>query len=170
MAAKKTLELKPENPVLEIPRIVLERMAFLLVKNAFKLRDMTEEALRPHGLVGRHWGILTTLKEKGSLAQHDLGRCIHMDRSTMVMVIDDLEKAGLVERRSNPQDRRAHSIHVTEKGKNLLPELNRLGLSAEKKFLSALSPKEQKDLTQILQKLLSAHYGAANPGLKKSEV
>ncbi len=171
MAAKKTPELKPETPpILEIPRIVLERMAFLLIKNAFKLREMTEEALKPHGLVGKHWGILTTLKEKGSLTQHDIGRCIHMDRSTMVMMIDDLEKAGLVERRANPQDRRAYSIQVTEKGKNLLPELNRLGLAAEKKFLSVLSPKEQKDLAQILKKLLSVHYDAANQGLKKSEV
>ncbi len=88
----------------------------------------------------------------------------------MVTMIDDLEKAGLVERRSNPQDRRAYSIQVTEKGKNLLPELNRLGLAAEKKFLAVLSPKEQKDLAQILKKLLGAHYSAANPGLKKSEV
>jgi len=168
---KKRLE-KTEIPAaLEIPRIVMERMAFLLIKNAFKLREMTEEALRPHGLIGKHWGILTTLREKGSLTQHDISRCVHMDRTTMVTMIDDLEKAGLVERRLNPQDRRAHSIQVTEKGKALLPELNRLGLSAEKRFLAVLSAKEQKDLAHILKKLLAAHYtGAANFGLKKSEV
>jgi DNA-binding MarR family transcriptional regulator len=164
---KKTME--PLAPV-EIPRIVLERMAFLLIKNAFKLREMTEEALKPYGLIGKHWGILTTLKEKGSLTQHDIGRCIHMDRSTMVMMIDDLEKAGLVERRISPTDRRAHSIHVTEKGKGLLPELNRLGLAAEKKFLAVLSAKEQKDLSVLLKKLLAAHFGLAQQGLKKSEV
>ncbi|HET9869615.1 MAG TPA: MarR family transcriptional regulator, partial [bacterium] len=144
MAAKRTAPSPEPKAPLDIPRIVLERMAFLLIKNAFKLREMTEEALKPHGLIGKHWGILTTLKEKGSLTQHDIGRCVHMDRSTMVMMIDDLEKAGLVERRPNPADRRAHSIHVTERGKVLWPELNRLVGSAEKRFLAVLSAKEQK--------------------------
>jgi DNA-binding MarR family transcriptional regulator len=165
ICVKKTLDPKPEASLLEAPAFLLDRMAFLLIKTAFKLREMTEEVLKPHGLIGKHWGILSVLKEKGSLTQHEVGQCVYMDRSTMVMMIDDLEKAGLVERRSNPADRRSHSIHVTEKGKALLPELSRLGLGAEKKFLAVLSPKEQKDLAHLLKKLLTAHFG-----LKKSEV
>jgi DNA-binding MarR family transcriptional regulator len=162
---RKTLEPKAETPSLEIPQTLLDRMAFLLIKAAFKLRELTEEALKPYGLIGKHWGILSVLKEKGNLTQHDIGKCVHMDRSTMVNMIDDLEKAGLVERRPNASDRRAYSVFMTEKGKSILPECSRLGTAAEKKFLSILSPKEQKELAHLLKKLVSAHYGP-----NKSEV
>jgi len=155
---RKAAEPKTEAPSLETPKMLLDRMAFLLIKAAFKLRELTEEALKPYGLIGKHWGILSVLREKGTLTQHDIGKCIHMDRSTMVTMIDDLEKAGLVERRPNPSDRRAYSVLMTEKGKNLLPECTRLGVAAEKKFLSVLSSKEQKELAVMLKKLVLSHY------------
>lgn len=88
----------------------------------------------------------------------------------MVMMIDDLEKAGLVERRRNPSDRRSHSIYLTEKGRDLLPELNRLGLAVEKKFLEVLSHQERKTLAQLLKKLLVTHCDLGKPGSRKSEV
>jgi DNA-binding MarR family transcriptional regulator len=142
----------------EIPRILLERMGFLLSRLFFNLREDLEKALKPKGLTGKHWGILLVLQEKGSLAQQEIGKCIHIDRSTMVQIIDDLERKGLAERKAHPTDRRAHSVYLTAKGRDLLPLIHRLGLRAEKDFLAPLSAPDQRDLYRILRQLVSCRF------------
>ena len=141
-----------------IPKVILERMGFLLNRAALKQRELVEEALKSHGLIGKHLGILLLIQEKGALAQQEIGKCMYVDRTTMVDMIDDLEKLGFVERKSHPSDRRAHALYLTPKGNDILPRLYRLGMEAEKKLLKPLSATEQKELSRILQKLVLAHH------------
>lgn len=142
----------------EIPEAVLDRMGFLLNRAAQKFREMTEEALAPHKLTGKHLGIMLTIREKGSLPQQEIGKCMHVDRTTMVAVIDDLEKLGLVERKAHPTDRRAHAIYLTSKGRETLSRAMQMGLAAERKFLSFLPAKDQKELGRILKHLVLSHH------------
>ncbi len=145
----------------EIPEAVLDRMGFLLSQSAQKLREATEEALESYGLTGKHLGIMATIREKGSLPQQEIGKCMHVDRTTMVAIIDDLEKLGFVERKPHPTDRRAHIIYLTAKGRETLPRAMQLGLAAERKFLSFLPANDRKDLSRILKHLvLSLHLEA----------
>ena len=141
-----------------VPQVILERAGFLLNKAAQRIREATEGALKSFGLTGRHLGVLAVIHEKGSLLQWEIGRCIHVDRTTMVQIVDDLEKLGLVERRANPSDRRAHALSLTGKGREVLPKAMRLGLDVERKFLSCLPEKDQRDLARILKHLVLTHY------------
>jgi DNA-binding MarR family transcriptional regulator len=145
----------------EIPRVILERMGFLLNRAILKQRELVEEALRPYeGLTGKHLGILLLIKERGALAQQEIGKCLYIDRTTMVDVTDDLEKLGYVERKAHPTDRRAHALALTAKGREAFQKLYHLGLNAEKKLLEPLSAKDQKELSRILQQLVLAHHSA----------
>ena len=137
---------------------ILGRVGFLLNKGAQRVREVYEEILRPMGLTGRHAGILLILEEKGSITQQEIGKCAHIDRTTMVDMVDDLERLGLVERKEHPTDRRSHSIYLTQKCREALPSIEKLCQVAESQFLSCLSAKEQKDLIQILRKLVLSHY------------
>ena len=137
---------------------LLNRMGFLLKKSAIKMQEFYEEALRPLGIIGKHAGVLTVLQDRGVISQQEIGKCIYMDRTSMVAVIDDLERRGLVERKAHPTDRRSHVIVLTSKGMGVLPRIRRLSAAVEKKFLSCLSPGEQKDLQGLLRKLVITHY------------
>ena len=142
----------------DIPGIVLERIGFLLTRLGQGVREVVEEALKSLGITGKHLGILLIIKEKGSLPQQEIGKCIHVDRTTMVQIIDDLEKLGYVERRDNPEDRRAYFLSVTAKGRDILPKAMQMAIGAEKEFMATLSLKEQKELILVLKKLFTGHF------------
>ena len=160
MVLKKSFKKGPETP---LPTLIpseklLGRSSFLLNKAAQRIRDIYEEVLRPANLTGKHIGILFILEEKGSISQNELGKCAYIDRTTIVGLIDDLEKEGLVERKEHPTDRRSHAIYLTAKGKEALPAFDKKALEIEQKFLDCLSAQEQKNLIQILRKLVLSHF------------
>jgi DNA-binding MarR family transcriptional regulator len=147
---------------------LLETSIFLLFKATAKVRDHYEEALKPLGINGRHLSLMIAIEERGSITQHQMGRSLCTDRSSMVQLVDDLEKIGFVERRDVPEDRRAHAIALTILGKQRLPEAKRLGAEAEKKFLSHLAPAQRRSLLADLKDLVLAHYAGPEAREAKS--
>ncbi len=159
----KKLDKKPEETretELSLSECLLDRTGFLLKKSALRIQEAYEERLGPLGLAAKHYGVLSVLEERGSITQHEIGKCVYVDRTTMVGIIDDLEKKGLVERKEHPTDRRSHSVYLTAKAKEVLAKAHHLASSVEKQFLECLSVKEQKDLRQILRKLVVEHYSS----------
>ena len=68
--------------------------------------------------------------------------------------IDRLEAAGLIERRKHPTDRRGVLVALTPSGLELIEKLVLLHVDNERAMLSALSGDEQRQLDQLLAKLL----------------
>ncbi|HJT23306.1 MAG TPA: MarR family transcriptional regulator [bacterium] len=149
-----------ESPAVEIglSEALLDKVGFLLNKAAIKIREAYEAQLAPLGLNPKHYGVLTALEEKGSISQHEIGKSICVDRTTMVQILDDLEKIGLVERKEHPTDRRSHAVYLTAKSKETLAKAHRISSAVDKQFLESLSAKEQKELFQLLRKLVITHY------------
>lgn len=104
-------------------------------------------------LTPRAWGALNVLDQEGEITQQSLGRCIGMDPSTMVSTIDELEQRGLVQRRRNPQDRRAHALHITAKGRRILATGREVAAGAQEELLAPLDPQERKQLHKLLLRL-----------------
>jgi len=156
---KKSKKAQPAQLPILIPiEKLLGRSGFLLNKAAQRVREVYEEALKPTGLTAKHAGVLMILEEKGSLSQNELGKCAYIDRTTVVGLMDDLERLGLVERKEHPTDRRSHAIYLTAKGKDVLPVIDKQALEMEREFLDCLSAQEQKSLIQILRKLVLNHF------------
>jgi len=59
------------------------------------------------------------------LRQQELAAKLGIHASRLVALLDELEQKELVERKSNPQDRRQYSLHITEKGAKTLEEIGR---------------------------------------------
>jgi DNA-binding MarR family transcriptional regulator len=74
----------------------------------------------------------------------------------MVATIDELEKSGLVERRPHPTDRRAHALHVTDKGRETLARGRKLARHAQEELLAPLSAREREQLHDLLLRLALA--------------
>lgn len=98
------------------------------------------------------FGILVIVEANPGLTQQALANAAHLDRSTMVTVLDKLEDRGLVERQA--ADRRSNGLFLTNAGKVLLRGLKRKVAQHERRVLANLSTKESRQLVALLQRIL----------------
>ncbi|HEV7897407.1 MAG TPA: MarR family winged helix-turn-helix transcriptional regulator, partial [Planosporangium sp.] len=82
-----------------------------------------------------------------------LAQQLGVDRTVMTYLLDDLERAGLVERRPDPADRRARRVVATDRGKNLLTELHERLKQAEEQLLGPLPEGDRIAFRALLQHL-----------------
>jgi DNA-binding MarR family transcriptional regulator len=89
--------------------------------------------------------------EPGS--QLAMAQRLGVDRTVMTYLLDDLETAGLVERRPDPADRRARRVVLTEAGGQRLCDVERRLRTAEEHVLGPLDPAERETLRALLRRL-----------------
>ena len=98
---------------------------------------------------------LAFLAKEDDVTSGSLGNRIQLDSATLTGIIDRLARAGLVERKNNPDDRRAVLICLTEKGKAVGNEILGIIEPANRSFLSKLTPEEEIIFRTLLRKVLS---------------
>jgi DNA-binding MarR family transcriptional regulator len=98
------------------------------------------------------FGVLVVIGENPGLTQQALADAAHLDRSTVVTVIDKLEGRGLVERRA--ADRRSNGLFLADKGAALLRGLKRKVAQHERRVVQNLSTRERAQLVALLQRIL----------------
>ncbi|MBI5898274.1 MAG: MarR family transcriptional regulator [Rhodocyclales bacterium] len=103
------------------------------------------------------FGVLVIIEANPDLKQSELARATHLDRSTVVTVIDNLERRGLVERRVALHDRRSNAIRLTEAGTTLLKKLKRQVTQHEKRLMANFSADERDSFIRLLQKVFPEH-------------
>src|SRR5438309_189642 len=126
---------------------------FLLQRAHRRLRLAHGEALRHLDLGIAHVAVMGLLAERGDMSQRQLIEMMDADKSTMVYLIDALEKQGLAERRDDPEDRRAYSVHLTELGRRRLAEAGEIVRKVEDAMLEPLSSKERATLDALLLRI-----------------
>ena len=127
---------------------------YLLGRAARLCRDYFDALAAPLGIHGRHFSVLTVLGEEKPLSQVEMGERLGIDRNTMVLLLDDLETLGLVTRRRDPRDRRAHLVSLTDAGKDVLAQSTALAQSTNEEVFAPLSPDERAQLHSLLSRLL----------------
>jgi len=132
------------------------RFGFLFARMHIRCAAHSVEELRAAGLglSGRHVGALAILDAAGPMSQHALGAALGKDRTTMVAIVDELEREGLVERRRNPEDRRAYALLVTDAGREWLVRARAVLDEAEERLLGALDRDEREALREMLQRVV----------------
>ena len=97
-------------------------------------------------------GILFLVEANPGVTQSRLARAVHLDRSTMVGVIDALEARALIERRRG-EDRRTNGLWLTRSGRSLVERLKRRIEAHERRIANRLSAPERAQLIGLLEKL-----------------
>jgi DNA-binding MarR family transcriptional regulator len=138
-------------------RSLIKHTGFLLARMGHVAAKQFGIRLERLGLTTRMWGALNVLDAEGAITQQKLGKCTGIDPSSMVSTIDELEAAGLVERRQHPSDRRAHALHITDKGRQTLTRGRDLARRAQEDLLEPLSTQERKQLHSLLLRLTEAN-------------
>ncbi|MBV8942654.1 MAG: MarR family transcriptional regulator [Solirubrobacterales bacterium] len=137
-------------------RALVKHTGFLLARMGHVAARRFSERIAELGVTARMWGALNVLEVEGPTTQQFLGKCTGIDPSSMVATIDDLEARGLVERRPHPSDRRAHALHLTEQGREVLGRGRQVARTAEDDLLAPLSPEDRKTLHELLLRLALA--------------
>ncbi|MAL18049.1 MAG: MarR family transcriptional regulator [Balneola sp.] len=129
--------------------------------NAFiKLMRATESM---NGRLSRHlseanltvsqFGTLEALLHLGPLNQRELGQKLLKSGGNITLVIDNLQKSGMVEKKTDPNDRRAVIISLTKKGRSYIEDFFPQHLGKIKEEFSCLSNKEKEQLGSLCKKL-----------------
>jgi DNA-binding MarR family transcriptional regulator len=140
-------------PVLALHEALAGNTGFLITRIGLAASRAFAEQIAAVGVTPRGWGALNVLDKEGAITQQWLGTCIGMDPSSMVATIDELEAEGLVERRRNPQDRRAHALYITDKGRRTLAEGRKVARRAQEELLAPLTGEERRQLHELLLKV-----------------
>ncbi len=119
------------------------------------------EALAQIGLTPALFGLLNFLGARKGAIQQEIGAAMGIDPSTMVSLVDELEAAGLAERRPHPKDRRAREVAITAKGRRLLKQGRRMALQVEDEVLRGLAADERRQLMLLLRRALDSEPAQA---------
>src|SRR6516225_788894 len=133
-----------------------ERIPFLLSQLGSYVAAEFDRTLTTTGVDPRTYAVLMALATEDGQSQRQLSARLGIHRNAMVAVIDSLERHGLAERRSHPEDRRAFAVTLTAKARKLLPDLDARGRALEEEITSPLSPEERTTLRQLLQRVAAA--------------
>ncbi|NUR69654.1 MAG: MarR family transcriptional regulator [Hamadaea sp.] len=134
-----------------------------IVGRISRLSRHFERALKTHfaGYDLERWefDVLATLRRSGKPYELSAGALLKMALVTsgaMTNRIDRLEARGLVERRSDPGDRRTVLIRLTSEGRKTVDTILGGHMANEERMLAALGPAERAELEAMLRKLLVA--------------
>jgi DNA-binding MarR family transcriptional regulator len=115
------------------------------------------EVFNRYGLTFGEYEVLAALVRSGPphrLKPSDLVAALVLSSGAMTNRIDRVEAAGLVERLPDPDDRRGTLVALTGKGRQVVDQALLAHLANEERLLTALSPRERGQLTDLLRKLL----------------
>ncbi|MFI7107541.1 MarR family winged helix-turn-helix transcriptional regulator [Nonomuraea sp. NPDC050227] len=131
-------------------------LSFLLDHTSHVLRTRMAAALAELGLTARmHCVLVHALEEERTQIQ--LAEIGDMDKTTMVVTVDALEKAGLAERRPSSTDRRARIIAVTEKGAQVARRSQEIVDGVHAAALGSIPDDEREVLVRALNRLATGH-------------
>jgi MarR family transcriptional regulator for hemolysin len=130
-----------------------DNLAWLLSVTSHAIGIEMHAALEELNVTPRAHCVLSTAV-KGEFTQTELAQAVGLDKTTMVTTVDELEKAGLAERRPSAHDRRARVIAVTPEGERMVAEGEKLVARTQEEILSSLPPRERSALVAALSRLI----------------
>lgn len=120
-----------------------------LIRAAESLMSRVYRNAELEGLTNSQFGVLEALLHVGPLCQRELGTKILKSSGNITMVIDNLEKRGLVERRRDTDDRRYVTVYLTDSGQQMIETIFPSHLERIKEELGVLSPSDQQNLGKL---------------------
>jgi MarR family transcriptional regulator, transcriptional regulator for hemolysin len=137
---------------LQAPAPLASDLCWLLSRASHGLTTEFTAALEDVGISPRAHAVLTTAM-CDEHTQSEIARLVGLDKTTMVVTMDELEAAGLAERRSSSADRRARVIAVTDAGRRKVKQADKVLDRVRSDVLSVLEPAEREVFLGALGRL-----------------
>jgi MarR family 2-MHQ and catechol resistance regulon transcriptional repressor len=124
-----------------------------LMRAAESITARVHKHLSSVGLTVSQFGVLEAIYHLGPLTQRDLGQKILRSSGNITMVIDNLEKRGLVRRERDTSDRRFFIVHLTDEGQELIRKIFPSHAALITSEMSVLDSTDQKTLGDLCKKV-----------------
>ena len=139
----------------------LRRTPVALARRFFQIcTSAVAEAIAGEGVTSPRMGVLVALSEETGepgIDQNGLAARLGVERARVSQLVEELETAGLIERKVNGADRRARLLRLTPQGEKLRARAHPLGIAAQMRVLEPLAPAERKLLLDLLTKVIQAN-------------
>jgi MarR family transcriptional regulator for hemolysin len=150
-----------------MPQMPIKReIAFQIMDVARMLRTFADQRARQFGISRAQWGVLVRLDRSEGLKQTELAEILDLQPITLTRLLDRLAKNGLIERRADPNDRRANRLYLTPAARPLIAKLADLGHDMMETVLDGLDDESNsrllRDLGAMKDNLRSAIGRGAN--------
>jgi MarR family transcriptional regulator for hemolysin len=146
---------------------------FLLHDIARLMRKKFDQRARGLGLSRAQWQLLVHLSRHEGINQSGLAEILEIESITLGRLVDRMEEAGWVERRADPNDRRARLLYTSEKVAPVMERMRELAEATRNEALAGLSPAERDALIDTLIQVrgnLSERNGRGEDGGKPGYV
>ncbi|MBL4681668.1 MAG: MarR family transcriptional regulator [Pseudomonadales bacterium] len=127
----------------------------LLFNTRNRARFALDEKFKPVGLTDATWRTLFYLRQEGSgVKQKKLAKIMGIEGPSLVRLLDSLSAKDLIIRKTDEEDRRSKSIHLSTSAEPLLEKLDHLALEARKELLRDISEEDLQICIRVFEKIL----------------
>lgn len=124
---------------------------FTVARIARRLRQAVDAELRAFGLTEATWRPLAYVGRLGDgVRQKELATALSIEGPSLVRLLDNLERRGLVERREDETDRRARGIYLTRAGRDLAVRVAKVGTEIQLRLLANVPRAELETCQRVL--------------------
>lgn len=127
--------------------------AFLLAALGAHAAGRFAERIAALDLTPPQTGLLRAIAASPGQSQQAMAQLLGTPPSRLVGLVDGLADRGLVERRRNPDDRRLHALHLTAKGRELIPRIADVGRAHDDALCGSLDADERAQLRSLLLRI-----------------
>jgi DNA-binding MarR family transcriptional regulator len=138
-----------------------DRAIFLMDEISRAARKVFDERAQPIGLNRTQWRVLAQLIKNPSFNQADIAKRLELESATIGLAVTALTEQRYLERRRDPDDRRAWRLALTNRVEQILPHLRRAADETHKGLWAGISPVQKRTLLELLETIsANAHREA----------
>jgi len=126
---------------------------FVITKAQRNVHQLFKAELAPFGVTPGQYGILRCLWDENAQTAKKLADRLALDGSTITGILDRMEQKGLIEKQTDPKDRRAMQVMLTTKGKKLKKPVSEAIEIANRRALVKLDQQEAEFLKKVLEEI-----------------
>jgi len=124
------------------PRSRNRELLFLISDVGRLLRTYADQKARLHGMTRAQWAVLLRLERREGLKQSELAEALDLQPITLTRLVDRLCANGLIERRADPNDRRAKQLYLTPAARPLIDRIADRVEELSETVLDGIAPAE----------------------------
>ena len=136
------------------PYRIEDQIGYLLRRAHQRASAIFQTNIGDPNITPTQYSSMVKLHEYSELSQNHLGRLVGMDKATMQGVVRRLKDRGLVDSRPDPGDARRTLLSLTLDGQRIVAKLIMNGPAVSRETLKPLSSNEQRQLVELLQKIV----------------
>lgn len=126
---------------------------FLVTDVTRLMRKLFDRRAARFGLTRAQWRALKRVSHEQGITQNELAEFLEMEPIAVGRVIDRLQKAGFIERRADPQDRRCWRLHITEKAHDVVDDMEEISAELFKQAQRGIAAADMKIMLDVFTRM-----------------